>query len=67
MGKKDPLQALVGNSGGAMGKLVGGVIVVALLVIVVKFPSDAAHWLKELWGLGEEVISGLVSFIRQAF
>ncbi|QRP46906.1 hypothetical protein [Amycolatopsis sp. FDAARGOS 1241] len=67
MGKKDPLQALTGNGGGTMRKVLGVAIAIALLVVVVKFPSDAAHWAKELWDLGEEVITGLASFIRQAF
>ena len=66
MGKRDPLQALAGGSGGTMRKLVGVAVAIALLVVVVKFPSDAAHWVKELWGLGEEIITGLASFIRQA-
>ncbi|RBM22420.1 hypothetical protein DI005_06560 [Prauserella sp. PE36] len=67
MGKKDPLQALVGNGGGTLKKLVGIAIAVALLVIVVKFPSDAANWVQELWKFGEGVITGIVSFLRQAF
>lgn len=57
MRRKDPLQALAGNTGsGTMRNLMGLAITIALLAIVVKFPSDAAHWAKELWG-----------FIRQAF
>lgn len=67
MGKKDPLQALVNNGGGTLRKLVGIAAVIAFLVIVVKFPSDAADWVKWLVGMASDIIDGLVSFIRQAF
>ncbi|PXY32116.1 hypothetical protein [Prauserella muralis] len=67
MGKKDPLQALASNGGGTIRKLVGIAVTIALVVIVVRFPSDAAAWAKALVGLGSDIIDGLVSFIRQAF
>lgn len=66
MGKKDPLQALAGNGGGTVRKLVGIAVTIALVVIVVKFPSDAADWVQRLMGWGSDIINGLVSFIRQA-
>ncbi|WP_199430843.1 hypothetical protein [Qaidamihabitans albus] len=50
-----------------MRKLVGIAVAIALVVIVVKFPSDAATWVRALVGTGSDIIDGFVSFIRQAF
>ncbi|MCR3719910.1 MULTISPECIES: hypothetical protein [Prauserella salsuginis group] len=67
MGKKDPLQALTGGgSGGGLKKVVGIAIMIALFVIIVKFPGEAADWVGDLWDIGEGAIDGIVSFIRQA-
>lgn len=66
MGKKDPLQALAGGGSGGLKKVAGIAIAIALFVIVVKFPGEAANWVSELWDLGEGAIDGIVSFIRQA-
>lgn len=66
MAKKDPLQALVNHGGGTLRKLAGIAAAIALLVIVVRFPSDAASWVHWLVGMGSNIIDGLVSFIRQA-
>lgn len=65
MGKKDPLQALAGGGSGTLRKVVGFAIGIALFVIVVKFPGEAATWFGNLWDLGEGAIDGIVSFIRQ--
>lgn len=52
------------TGGGVMPKVIGGVVVLAILVIVVKHPTDAASFTKTLFsGLGA-VIDGLVSFFR---
>lgn len=47
--------------GGTLRKVVGTAVVLALLVIVVKHPADAANWVKTAVGW----LDGLVSFIRQ--
>jgi hypothetical protein len=49
------------GGGGMLRKLIGTVVVLALLVIVVKHPADAANWVKAAVGC----LDGLVSFIRQ--
>lgn len=47
-----------------MPKVIGTVVVLAIVVIVVKHPTDAASFAKTLFsGLGS-VIDGLVSFLR---
>ncbi|MCP2255221.1 hypothetical protein LY13_003995 [Prauserella aidingensis] len=66
MAKKDPLQALAGGGGGGLKKVAGIALGIALFVIVVKFPGEAADWVGDLWNLGEGAIDGIVSFIRQA-
>jgi hypothetical protein len=53
------------SSGGLLKKVVGTVVVLALLTLVVKHPSDAATWTKALFGLAGEVIDGIVTFFQQ--
>lgn len=65
MGKKDPLQALVNNGGGTVRKLVGIAAAIAIAVIVVKYPNDAADMVTWLVGVGTDIVNGLVTFIRQ--
>lgn len=48
------------TGGGIMSKVVGTLVLIAVVVVVVKYPADAASWVR---GLGT-VIDGLVSFIR---
>ncbi|MFC4004899.1 hypothetical protein ACFS2C_23515 [Prauserella oleivorans] len=66
MAKKDPLQALASGSGGALRKVTGIATVIAVAVIIVRFPGEAADWVGALWDMGSDIIDGLVSFIRQA-
>lgn len=52
------------TGGGVMSKVIGAAVVLAILVIVVKHPTDAASFAKTLFsGLGA-VIDGFVSFFR---
>jgi hypothetical protein len=52
------------TGGGVMSKAIGTAVVLAILVIVVKHPTDAASFAKAVFsGLGT-VIDGLVSFFR---
>jgi hypothetical protein len=52
------------TGGGILPKMIGTVVVITILVIVVKHPSDAAHFVKTVFsGLGA-VIDGVVSFFR---
>ena len=49
---------------GIMPKVIGTAVLLAIVVIVVKHPTDAASFAKALFsGLGT-VIDGLVSFLR---
>lgn len=49
------------TGGGVLRKVIGTAVVLAVLVIVVKHPADAANWVKTAVGW----LDGLVSFIRQ--
>lgn len=51
------------NSGGVLPKVIGTLVVIAVLVLVIKYPADAARWVR---GLGT-AIDGLVSFFRTLF
>lgn len=52
------------TSKGILPKVFGALVLVALVVIVVKYPGDASGWAKDLFGLGEDAVEGLVSFFR---
>jgi hypothetical protein len=52
------------TGGGILSKVIGTVVVLAILVMVVKYPSDAASLVKTIFaGLGT-LIDGLVGFFR---
>lgn len=52
------------TGGGMLSKVIGTAVVLAILVMVVKHPTDAASFAKTIFsGLGA-VIDGLVSFFR---
>lgn len=46
-------------------KAVTALVMVALAVIVVRYPTDAAHFVASLLHLAGNVISGFVTFMRQ--
>jgi hypothetical protein len=54
----------VTTGGGMLSKVIGTAVVLAVLVIVVKHPTDAASFAKALVGGVGAVIDGLVSFFR---
>lgn len=49
---------------GALTKAISIAVSIAVLVMVVKFPGDAATFVKQAFDLFGEVITGLVTFIR---
>lgn len=52
------------TGGGILSKVIGTVVVLAILVAVVKYPNDAASLVKTVFaGLGT-LIDGLVGFFR---
>ncbi len=54
----------VKTGGGVLSKVIGTAVVLAILVMVVRHPTDAASFAKTLFsGLGA-FIDGLVSFFR---
>ncbi|MEU3274507.1 hypothetical protein ABZ639_26995 [Saccharomonospora sp. NPDC006951] len=62
MAKQTPVLPKAG--GGVLVKLVGTVAVIALLVVVVKHPADAAAWVKGVAGTVVDVVDGFVAFFR---
>lgn len=65
MSKKNAMIPMPTGGKSVVPKLVGTLVCVALLVIVVKHPGDAASWTKELFSLASGAVDGVVSFIRQ--
>lgn len=52
------------TGGGVLPKLIGFGVLLALLVIVVQYPAEAASWVKSAFSLAGDGIDGLVAFIR---
>jgi hypothetical protein len=52
------------TGGGIMSKVIGTAVTLAILVIVVKHPTDAASFAKSIFSALGAVIDGLVSFFR---
>ena len=58
-------QIPMSTGGGPMRKIVGLAVVIALLVIVVKHPAEAASTATSVAGFLGGVIDGLWSFLQQ--
>ncbi|TVT50719.1 hypothetical protein FNH05_15240 [Amycolatopsis rhizosphaerae] len=54
---------VMNTGGGLLPKVIGTLVLIAVLTLVIKYPADAAHWVR---GLGH-VIDGLVAFLRALF
>ncbi|WAL65953.1 hypothetical protein ORV05_34735 [Amycolatopsis cynarae] len=54
---------VMNTGGGLLPKLLGLLTLIAVVVLVIKYPTDAARWVR---GLGT-VIDGLVAFFRALF
>jgi Ca2+/H+ antiporter len=53
------------NGNWLTGKLIGVLVTVSVLVLVVKYPGDAASWVTGAAHLLTNIVSGLVAFFRQ--
>ena len=65
MAKRGSTQIPMPSGGGLLRKIVGVGVVIALLVIVVKHPADAAASATDLAGFVGSLIDGLWSFVQQ--
>ena len=65
MTKRVSTQIPMPPSGGPLRKLVGIATVIALLVIVIKHPAEAAAAATRMGGVLGDVIDGLWSFVQQ--
>lgn len=52
------------TGGGVLSKVIGTAVVLAILVIVVKHPTDAASFAKTLFSVLGAIIDGFVNFFR---
>lgn len=65
MGKKGNMIPVPAGGSGLLPKVLGALIALALLVFVVKHPTDAANWAKAIAaGIGS-IIDGIAAFTRQ--
>lgn len=51
--------------GSVLPKVIGAAFLIALLVVVVKHPSDSASWVQALFDLGETVVDGIAAFLHK--
>jgi hypothetical protein len=65
MAKRGSTQIPIPTGGGLLRKVVGLAVVIALLVIVIKHPTEAAATATRLAGFLGSVIDGLWSFVQQ--
>lgn len=52
----------VGTGNGPLGKLIGGAVTIAVLVYVVKYPTEAANTVSGIFGMLGHLVDGLASF-----
>lgn len=65
MTKRGSTQIPVPTGGGPLRKIIGFAVVIALLVILVKHPAEAAVIATKVAGLVGDVLDGLWSFVQQ--
>lgn len=61
---KNSVPMMQSSGGGALGKVVRTLVLIALVVLIIKFPADAAAFAKSAADVAGEVIGGLVTFLR---
>jgi len=64
MSRKDGFP-MVASSGGGLKRVVGALVVVALLAVVIRNPGEAASWAKALFGVVTGAVDGIANFIRE--
>ncbi|WP_344861975.1 hypothetical protein [Amycolatopsis ultiminotia] len=52
------------SGSGLLSKVIVGALALAVLVLVVKYPSDAASWAQGVGSVAADTIDGLVTFFR---
>lgn len=59
-----PVPAVANSGGGVLSKLVGFVVLGALVTLIVKYPQDSAQWTENGFSGLMSLVDGLVTFIR---
>jgi hypothetical protein len=54
------------KTGGALGKIVSVVVVLAVLTLVVKHPADTAHWVVGVFHMIGNAIDAISTFLQKA-
>jgi hypothetical protein len=55
----------VKTGGGPLAKLIGAAVVLALLVLVVKHPAEAAGWVKTAFTMFGDLVGALAVLFRE--
>ena len=53
------------SGGGALSKLVGVLLMLAVLTLVVKHPAESAHWFSGALSTLGTAVEGLATFLQQ--
>ncbi|TKG67531.1 hypothetical protein [Prauserella endophytica] len=62
---KQQLPLMPKTGSGVLTKLIGTVAVLALVVVIVRHPGDAAAWAKGMGGVITGIVDGVAAFFRQ--
>jgi hypothetical protein len=54
----------MGGGSKVMPKLIGILVLLAVLTLIVKHPTEAAGWVDTLFQLGATVVDGLANFFQ---
>jgi hypothetical protein len=55
------------KTGGMLGKLIWTLVLIALFMLVIKNPDEAAGWASGLFSLASEAVNGIAAFLRGLF
>jgi hypothetical protein len=55
------------TGGGVLGKLIGTLIVLAVITLIVKHPTDSATWLTSIFHMLGQAVDGIAGFLHDLF
>ncbi|MCO1581232.1 hypothetical protein M8C13_36330 [Crossiella sp. SN42] len=53
------------TGGGLLPKLIGLLVLIAVGVLIVRYPGDSAGWVSGVFSGGRDVVDGIAVFLRK--
>lgn len=63
--KQNMIPPMMTGGGSVVPKVVGGLVLLALLALVIKHPGEAATWAKSFIGMVSSAVDGIATFFQQ--